>query len=162
MGKRCHYKSIKYTSPFLDSAWIFFECVAGFDIFSSLWSIKAIKVLNLSVNVTLVDHLRGEWQTRSMCSKCECVCVPDTLPLSYEWWVKEQIVELYTSHQGRPVGGFVATTKQMDTQTLQCSHALSFGPFTKWSEPDSDSLLKHICAYKELDSGFWWLLMYLK
>ena len=41
---------------------------------STLWCIGAIKVLHVSVKVSLPDRLRGEWQACSMCSKREYVC----------------------------------------------------------------------------------------
>ena len=57
MEDECHYKSLKMLI-----------------LFFSLCCIRAVEAPRLSVRVSRLDRLRGEWQACSMCSKCECVC----------------------------------------------------------------------------------------
>lgn len=71
-----YHRSLKRSSQSncrLELRVIFFFCLFFFSI-STLWCIGAIKVLHVSVKVSLPDRLRGEWQACSMCSKREYVC----------------------------------------------------------------------------------------
>lgn len=71
-----YHRSLKRSSQSncrLELRVIFFFCLFFFST-STLWCIGAIKVLHVSVKVSLPDRLRGEWQACSMCSKREYVC----------------------------------------------------------------------------------------